>query len=192
MNDVIWSAFIAGAAALGGSSITYLVTNRGIRAAAVEGTRNRDHDREIHAQDRAFERKADTCVAVATTISWMQDFVVWWNQQIALSNPGTTLIPLPSLGDRVDAAPQPPESYKESMSALARLFLDEPTRMEVNAVIVSFTQYQATVALLHSDIPVPEARDNMTKQATSYGNEVHEHAAAAIELLRVEVERRMN
>ena len=179
MNNVIWSAFIAAAAAVGGIAITYLVTNRGISAAAEEGTRNRDHDREIHAQDRAFERKADTCVAVATSISWIQDFVVWWNQQIALSNPGTTLILLPSsdVNAGADTAPPPPDLHQQTMSALAKLFLDEPTRKAVDAVLVSFTKYQATVAVLQSDIPVPIARENVVNQVRFFGDEVHERAA---------------
>lgn len=192
MSDVIWSAFIAGAAALGGSGITYLVTNRGIRASAQEGTRNRDQEREIHAQDRAFERKVDTCVAVATSISWMQDFVVWWNQQIALSKPGTTILRLPSLGDGVDAAPTPPESYKESMTALARLFLDASSRAEVDELIFSFTKYQASVALLQSDYPLPEARENVENQVRFFSDEVFRHANAAIALLRDEAHRQMS
>jgi hypothetical protein len=195
VDDVIAAALIAGGAALGGAGITYLVTNRGIVAATREGDKNRTHDREVHARDRAYERKSDACVAVATAISWMQDYVIYWRQKFALSDPSTTLQRIPMLsGNESDevAAPAPPETYKETMSAVARLFLSQETQAEVQQVLDHFTQFQVLVSVfMWSDAPhEPEGiREQMFTQHQEHSEAVHKYAASAIALLRTEVER---
>ncbi|HEX4434613.1 MAG TPA: hypothetical protein VH012_07280 [Acidimicrobiales bacterium] len=199
-----WAALIAAGAALIGSAgsafATYKVTARSVRAAQVEGDAartydakqrdlDREHERTLHSQDRAYDRKADACVAVTTSISWMQDYVIYWRQQIALNDPDTTLKRLPPLEDDADfSPPKPPETYVDTMGGLVRLFLDKPTKEKIDELLVSFTGFRIMTATKMGEIEeVALLEDKVLAAVNQYGDEVHRLANEAIELVKEEL-----
>lgn len=191
MDDVIAAGLIAGLAALGGSGLTYLVTNRAIKAQVAEGQRSRDYDRDARAQDRAFERHADACLGVDNAVTWMQDYVIYWTEQVELRGPDAEgLIKLTIPGhEEFDKPPTPPTTWADSMRGLASLYIDLPTQDKLNDVLEAFTRFQSILAVILSGEPVPGSRETLVKQLHSQREQFHTHAGDVRVMLREEVER---
>jgi hypothetical protein len=214
LTQVEIAALIAAGAAVitgaGSAFVTYKITNRSIKASHDEGEatrsydagqreKDRNHDLEVHRQDRAFQRKADACVSVAVAITWTHDFVTWWNQKIVADNSQGILVKLPSLTqvDVIeDAPPVPPEDWG-SMTGLTNLFLDDDTKASVNRLQWEFLQFQAHVAVLRSfddpDSPIADKADalrpRLIEVAQASAEKVRTGSTEAMNLLRAEIER---
>jgi hypothetical protein len=91
--DVIWSALIAGAAALAATVltavITFRITNRQVASSERLGALQRQHELDLAREERHQQRKQDAYVAVAAHVVWSVRFMDWrvMKQKVRLDPP---------------------------------------------------------------------------------------------------------